>query len=88
MSEKTALPMKPSEYLRRQVWATFQDDPAGPGTTTLFGEDNFMWASDFPHSDSTWPNSLQVIAHDFADVPERIKRKIVFENAVYRMGLD
>jgi len=25
-----------------------------------------MWASDFPHSDSTWPNSLEVIAHDFA----------------------
>jgi len=57
---------------------------------TLFGEDNFMWASDFPHSDSTWPNSLKVIAHDFADVSEGVRRKIVFDNAVklYRMGLD
>jgi predicted TIM-barrel fold metal-dependent hydrolase len=90
MSEETALPMKPSEYIRRQVWATFQDDSAGPVTTSLFGEDNFMWASDFPHSDSTWPNSLKVIAHDFAAVPEGVKRKIVFENAVklYRMDLD
>ncbi|MGO9057618.1 MAG: amidohydrolase family protein [Candidatus Binataceae bacterium] len=89
MSEKTALPMKPSEYIRRQVWATFQDDPVGPVTTRLFGEDNFMWASDFPHSDSTWPNSLKVIADDFAGVPEAVKRKIVFENAVrlYRMDL-
>jgi predicted TIM-barrel fold metal-dependent hydrolase len=90
MSAETALPMKPSEYIRRQVWATFQDDPAGPLTARLFGEDNFMWASDFPHSDSTWPNSLKVIAHDFAEIPERVKRKIVFENAVklYRMDLD
>ena len=89
MSEKTALPMKPSDYIRRQVWATFQDDPVGPVTTRLFGEDNFMWASDFPHSDSTWPNSLKVIADDFAGVPEAVKRKIVFENAarLYRMDL-
>jgi len=37
MTAETALPMKPSEYIPRQVWATFQDDPAGPVTTKLFG---------------------------------------------------
>jgi len=24
-----------------------------------------MWASDFPHTDSTWPNSRKVIEKDF-----------------------
>jgi predicted TIM-barrel fold metal-dependent hydrolase len=41
-----------------------------------------MWASDFPHTDSTWPNSLKVIEQDFEGVPEDVKHKIIFENAV------
>jgi uncharacterized protein len=89
MDAKT-LPMKPSEYLRRQVWATFQDDPIGPMTHQVFGADNYMWGSDFPHADSTWPNSRASIAKDFVSVPDAITRKIVFENAVklYRMNFD
>jgi uncharacterized protein len=82
--------MLPSEYLRRQLWATFQDDPLAPITAKFFGEDNFMWASDFPHTDSTWPHSLEVIEKDFAGVSETVKRKIVCDNAVkvYRMDIN
>ena len=60
------LKMAPSDYIRRQVYATFQDDPIGPATWSFFGEDNYMWASDFPHGDCTWPNSRKVIASEFA----------------------
>jgi len=83
------LPMLPSEYVRRNVWATFQDDPLGPGTWQFFGADNFMWASDFPHTDSTFPNSLKVIEENFAGVPPDVTDKIVFANAnrLYEMGL-
>ena len=83
------LPMKPSEYLRRQMFVTFQDDPVGPMTYQFFGEDNYMWASDFPHTDCTWPHSREVIERDFAGVPDSVTRKIVFDNAVrvYRMEL-
>jgi predicted TIM-barrel fold metal-dependent hydrolase len=84
------LDMKPSDYVRRNVWATFQDDPIGPMLSRFFGEDNFMWASDFPHTDSTWPNSLQVIERDFAEVPENVKQKIICQNAakLYRIDLN
>jgi predicted TIM-barrel fold metal-dependent hydrolase len=84
------LKMMPSEYLRRQLWATFQDDPVAPLTCSYFGEDQFMWASDFPHTDSTWPHSLDVIARDFARVNETVRRKILSDNAVklYRMNLN
>lgn len=88
MSEQTRLEMKPSAYVRRNVWATFQDDMIGPMTHKYFGEDNFMWASDFPHTDSTWPNSLKVIERDFEGVPEEVKRKIVFDNAVNLYNMD
>jgi predicted TIM-barrel fold metal-dependent hydrolase len=49
-----------------------------------------MWASDFPHADSTWPNSLKVIEKDFADVPAEVTRKIIAENAakLYRIDLN
>jgi len=82
------LDMKPSEYVRRNVWATFQDDPVGPMLYQYFGEDNFMWASDFPHTDSTWPNSLKVIERDFSGVPESVKRKIVCDNAAKLYHID
>lgn len=72
---------KPSDYARRQVWATFQDDPVGPANYRFFGAENCMWTSDFPHTDTTWPNSRRVIARDFVGVPARITRKIVSENA-------
>ncbi len=88
-NEPQPLTMKPGDYVRRQLWATFQDDPVGPALYQVFGEDNFMWASDFPHTDSTWPHSHQVIDASFQRVPEKITRKIVFDNAnqLYRMGL-
>ncbi|HJU28747.1 MAG TPA: amidohydrolase family protein [Candidatus Binataceae bacterium] len=84
------LPLKPSDYVRRNVWATFQDDPLGPATWQFFGERNYMWASDFPHADSTFPNSLKVIDGNFAGVPAEITRRIVFDNAneLYQMGLN
>jgi predicted TIM-barrel fold metal-dependent hydrolase len=88
MREETKLKMQPSEYVRRNIWATFQDDAIGPMTYKYFGENNYMWASDFPHTDSTWPNSLKVIKEDFRGVPEDVTRKIVCDNAVKLYNID
>jgi uncharacterized protein len=80
-------PLKPSEYARRQLWATFQDDPPGVAMHKFFGEDNFMWASDYPHTDSTWPDSQKVIEQNFATIPAPVTRKIVYDNAARLYGL-
>lgn len=84
------LELKPSEYMHRQVWTTFLDDAIGARSAPTYGEDNFMWGSDFPHSDSTFPNSLKVIEKNFSGVPERIMRKVICENAarLYRIDLE
>ena len=47
----------PSELFRRHVRCTFMDDRAGLLTLEIAGEDLFMWASDYPHDDSTRPSS-------------------------------
>jgi predicted TIM-barrel fold metal-dependent hydrolase len=82
------IPEKPSFYFRRQVAATFQDDRVGVVTRDFVGAENLMWASDFPHSDSTWPNSRAVIARDFEGVPSADVAKITRENCarVYGIG--
>jgi predicted TIM-barrel fold metal-dependent hydrolase len=81
------LTMSPSAYLRRQVWATFQIDYAGLRLLDVVGDDRVMWASDYPHPDSTWPESQRSIAANFKDVPEISRRRILCDNARALYGL-
>lgn len=87
--QRARLPMQPSEYVRRQVFATFQDDPIGPLLYREFGEDNFMWGNDFPHVDSTWPDSRAWLAKNLGGLPDSVRSKIVFDTAVkyFRLNL-
>jgi predicted TIM-barrel fold metal-dependent hydrolase len=82
------LKMKPSEYLSRQIYATFIDDAFGIRNRHQIGVDHVMWSSDYPHTQSTWPHSQEIIARDFADVPEGEKLKIVRENAMELYNLE
>jgi predicted TIM-barrel fold metal-dependent hydrolase len=82
------LSMQPSDYVRRQVWATFLDDRVGASAFETHGQDTFMWGSDFPHSDSTFPNSRKVIDENLAGVPEAIARKVVCDNAARLYGIE
>ncbi len=81
------LQMQPSDYFRRQVWATFQDDRVGVATRDFVGTDRLMWASDYPHTDATWPESQQVIEKDFVEVPAAEKQRMICDNAAELYGL-
>ncbi len=84
------LAMKPTEYFRRQVYVTFEEDPIGVPMIPAIGADNVMWASDYPHPDGTFPHSREFVAEAFRELPEPIVRKVVCENAaqLYRFRLD
>jgi predicted TIM-barrel fold metal-dependent hydrolase len=56
------LPEPPSFYLRRQVHATFQDDPVAIGNIGYTGAEVLMWGSDYPHEEGTYPRSREVVA--------------------------
>ena len=56
------LPMTPREYFRRQVFLTYEEDNLGIELLPHIGATNVLWASDYPHGDSTWPHSLEAIA--------------------------
>jgi predicted TIM-barrel fold metal-dependent hydrolase len=80
--------MPASEYWRRQVYCTWQDDVAGARTRDLIGVETLLWASDYPHGDSTWPHSQEVIKKNFEGVPEDEKRMMLRDNMVGIYGID
>jgi len=77
-----------TEYWRRQVFSTWQDDVPAVRTRDLVGVDTLMWASDYPHGDSTWPNSQSVIEKNFKGVPEDEKRAMLRDNMIQVYDLD
>ena len=89
--EGVNLSMLPSEYVRRNVVATFQFEKATADfTRQLFGAERLMWSSDYPHTDSTWPKSREFIADAFKGMPEADIQKIVGGNVarVYRLSVN
>jgi hypothetical protein len=63
------LKMRPSEYWRRQCYATYQSDPIGVKWIDELGEGNIMWGSDFPHPDGVWPDSQEYIQRELGHLP-------------------
>ncbi|MDA8044971.1 MAG: amidohydrolase family protein, partial [Actinomycetota bacterium] len=55
------LPEAPSFYLRRQVHATFQDDPVALNNIGYTGAEPLLWGSDYPHEEGTYPHSREVV---------------------------
>lgn len=82
------LKMLPSEYFRRQVYATFIDDEVGVRNSDLFGIDNYMWSSDYPHLMATWPHSREAVARNFQGISDEVKWKVVRENAARLYDID
>lgn len=87
--EGTSLPLKPSDYMKRQVWATFQFETENVGFTAKhYGTDKIMWSSDYPHTDSPWPHSREFIENEIKSVSDEDKRRIVCDNAQYLYGIN
>ncbi len=78
---------KPSEIFERQVYATFEEEPLGPQLLPLLPPRNFMWASDYPHPDSTWPESRKAIQHALGSLDDETIRLVTSENckSLYRL---
>jgi predicted TIM-barrel fold metal-dependent hydrolase len=78
----------PSFYFRRNVVGTFQDDPTAVRERHTIGLENMMWFSDYPHAETTWPDSRAVIDRQMGGVPEDERHQMVAGNAVrlYHLG--
>jgi predicted TIM-barrel fold metal-dependent hydrolase len=82
-------PLQPSDYLRRQIHVTFQDEPTAIKFRHQIGVENLMWGSDVPHNEGTWPHTREVTERVFAGVSDAERSAITRENftSLFRIPL-
>jgi predicted TIM-barrel fold metal-dependent hydrolase len=78
----------PSEYFFENIYLTFQDDWTAFKVADQLNVDRLMWASDFPHSDSTWPWSQELLEKHTTGLTPHQARRILRDNCVELFGLD
>ena len=75
------LPEPPSFYLRRQVHATFQDDPIGIDNVAYTGSDALIWGSDYPHEEGTYPHSRVTVNRLCEHLDDETAARVSRDNA-------
>ncbi|HEX7871747.1 MAG TPA: amidohydrolase family protein [Sphingobium sp.] len=85
---KSPLTESPAFYMDQNVWGSFIQDRVGILSRDLPGGRNIMWSSDYPHSETTWPNSHEIILRDFAGVPDEATKDIICNNAAKLFRID
>ena len=73
-------PVDVLEIWKRQFFATIEDDTAALHTREMIGEETLLWGSDYPHTDSTWPCSTQVLDEMFETYTPESRDKITRTN--------
>ncbi len=76
------IPDPPSSYFKDHVYGCFFDDPHGLQSLDVLGEDNVTFETDYPHSDSTWPHTLEIAQEQMKGLEDSTINKIVRGNAI------
>jgi uncharacterized protein len=82
------LSMLPSEYFRRNLYATFWFEKNNvPALIAAVGEDNVLFETDFPHPTCLYPKPLETVAAKMSTLSPAVQRKVLGENAasLYRL---
>lgn len=85
---ESTLTNPPSFYMDQNIYGSFINDRIGIMCRNDPGGRNIMWSSDYPHSETSFPNSHAVIARDFVGVPQNEIQEIIGERArrVFSVG--
>jgi len=78
----------PSEYFAENIYTTFQDDWTAFQQADHMNWRRLMWANDFPHSDSTWPWSQEMLTQHAASLTAEQQRAILCTNVAELYHID
>lgn len=78
----------PSELFRQRFINCFIDDRAGLEMRKTIGVETICWECDFPHSDSTWPESPERFMQSVDDLTDSEINAVTHENAMRNFGFD
>jgi predicted TIM-barrel fold metal-dependent hydrolase len=73
--------LTPSEVLCRNFWFCAVEDQSAFALRDRIGIDHILLESDYPHCDSTWPNTQRVINEEIGGLPAEDIKKMTWENA-------
>jgi predicted TIM-barrel fold metal-dependent hydrolase len=85
---KPILKELPSHYIKGQVHATFQDDAVALANIAFTGNECLMWGNDYPHPESTFPNSDKILGDLLEDAREQDAVAVTSGNAATLFGFD
>ncbi len=71
----------PEEIVHQNFWFASIEDPSAFRLLDIIGEDRVMVESDYPHNDSSWPDTQALVREQLEHLPSTTIRKICFENA-------
>jgi predicted TIM-barrel fold metal-dependent hydrolase len=78
----------PSQFFRTNCFASFQEDAVGIRLRDLIGVDTLMWGSDYPHTESTFPRSRQILGEILHDLDDEEVRQVTVSNAARLYSID
>jgi predicted TIM-barrel fold metal-dependent hydrolase len=83
-----ALPLRASDYFRRQGFATFIDDPLVPAVVEHVGAANLLWSNDYPHDEGSYLESADVLSVTLAGLDRDVQRQLTWANtaALYELA--
>ena len=73
--------LHPNEVLKRNFWFCALDDAAGFEMLERIGEDRVTVECDFPHADSTWPDTQHFMKRQLGFLPEPTIDQLTWKNA-------
>jgi len=82
------VPELPSNIFRRSVYGCFFDDAFGLRSLDDIGVKNVTYETDYPHSDSTWPDSAAVAARQTEGLTDAEKYQVLRGNAIDMLHLE
>ena len=85
---RNIIPEPPSTYFPGRIFCAFFSDDFGLKNLDAIGVDNVCFETDYPHSDSNWPNSVAVAQKATQHLDAVTTEKIVRSNALRMLGLN
>ena len=88
INDRWPYPLKPSEYVKRNIRVQFADDRVAVHSRHITGVDTIYWGSDYPHAEGTFLGSQDVIEEQFEGVPDEDRAKMLGLTLGKILGLD
>jgi predicted TIM-barrel fold metal-dependent hydrolase len=82
------VPEPPSSYYYQSMYACFFRDNHGLSSLDEVGVDNVTFETDYPHTDTTWPHTLEVAEKMMGHLPADVVWKIVRGNAARMLDIE